>query len=181
MDGVTWLPHRSLVLLVVALLMLHAAGTTVTIPAHTTTSAGPDLTYSTHTAFGTTAYVANVSNPRAHFRVLYPKLANSSCGGYTKPSVIARVENCLYATNGGPFIMGKGPDAATCLGDIVSDSVTVQTVPTGASANFGLTKEGNFVLGELEPKSIGGMDFEQLLTGFGWLLFNGSIQVCTGT
>lgn len=62
------------------------------------------------------------------------------------------------------------------MGHIVADGVVVQTDNSGFPS-FGLTQDGNFCLGMLNASQVTTMAFEQLLTGFGWLLFNGTVQV----
>lgn len=147
-----------------------------------TNSSGAGLSYYTQTktfnGFPTNAFYAWISNPISHFRILYPESSNGSCAGYLKPSKIATKQNCEYATNGGPFIMYQLPGNPTCIGNVVSDGNKVQIQST-SNTNFGLTKDGNFVLGVLDSSDINSLQFEQLLTGFGWLIREGINQVST--
>jgi len=46
--------------------------------------------------------------------------------------------------------------------------------PTSYPA-FGLTSKAEFVLGALTPTDVHNMGFEQLLTGFGWLVKDGTV------
>lgn len=70
--------------------------------------------------------------------------------------------------------MFKTPPQPTCLGDIISDGHTVQTQAT-SDVSFGLTTDGNFVMGVLNPSNVSKYGFDQLLTGFGFLLVHGQV------
>ena len=121
-----------------------------------------------------------MENPLDHFRVLFPEplLAPGTCGSYLQTSRRALLEGCLFATNGGPFSMHQLPGHPTCLGNIVSDGVLVQALNT-TYANFGITKGGQWVMGEMTYSDVHSLDLQQLLTGFGWLVREGVNQVTT--
>jgi len=110
----------------------------------------------------------------------FPALKNGTCGGYELPSDRARSEKCLFATNGGPFIMGQPPTAATCLGYAISNGVTGSNLSTNF-CSFGLTKKNEFILGVLQPSDVQTLGFVELLTGFGWLVRDGVAQHSSDT
>ena len=126
----------------------------------------------------THAYYVWVDNPANHFRVLYPSPRDdpSLCQGYLKPSLMAQEQNCLFATNGGPFTMYQLPGNPTCLGNIVSDGNVVQAQNT-TNANFGITTDGKYVMGEMDDSDVQTLPLEQLVTGFGWLVREGVNKV----
>lgn len=161
-------------------LTLCSASDYITQSASFSNNSDAGLTYHTqskmYNGYNTNAYYAWVSNPIPYFRVLYPTSSNGSCEGYLRPSRVAKEQNCQYATNGGPFVMYQLPGNPTCLGNIVSDGNVVQVQST-SNTNFGLTKDGEFVLGVLDSSDIQSLDFEQLITGFGWLIREGVNQV----
>ena len=90
--------------------------------------------------------------------------------------------------------MGRPPTAETCLGWIISHGALVQDGAGTKSANFGLTKSGDWVLGQLSAPEVKDMDFEELVgargierltfsgqvSGFGWLVINGTVQPAAG-
>jgi hypothetical protein len=143
---------------------------------------GPDLQFSTHVKIfnhrRVTAYLAVVGQPLGYFQVMYPALANHSCGGYLNTTQVAQQRGCLFATNGGPFVMNQPPGQPTCLGYIVANGSLVLLDSTN-NANFGLTQRGDFVMGTLSTDQVLDGQFVQLLSGFGWLLLNGTSMVPT--
>ncbi len=73
--------------------------------------------------------------------------------------------------------MGQPPGATTCIGELVSNGVVVQLNASDFPV-FGLTATGNFVLGMVDPNDVPSYNFSQLITGFAWLVYNGSVIVC---
>ena len=142
-----------------------------------------ELTYSTtwgmYNDKNVSAFYAWINNPIGHFTILYPELKNGSCGFYQLPSVAAKNKGCLYATNGGPFVMYQPPNKPSCLGYIVSEGDIIQNQET-TNINFGLLTNGSFVMGELEPSDVESLGFESLVSGFGWLLELGEISPASG-
>jgi len=98
-----------------------------------------------------------------HFHIYFSTLSNGSCGGLTKSSTTAATHNCIFATNGGPF------SSKNCLGWIVSDGVYYDSVPVEYDC-FGLTQDGYFVMGSITEKEVHSLGFEQLISGFNWLV-----------
>lgn len=76
--------------------------------------------------------------------------------------------------------MGVKPpfNSPTCLGNVVANSTVAQTQST-TNVNFGLTASGEFVMGVLQPSDVSSLNFTQLLTGFGWLVYEGKNNVTT--
>jgi len=154
----------------------------VTVPAASTKFSDPGAEFSTafSAQYNTSRFLLRVDNPAPFFHVFFPILKNGTCGGYELPSDRARTEHCLYATNGGPFIMGQPPTSATCIGYAISNGVAGSNLVSNF-ASFGLTKTNNFILGVLQPADVKALDFVQLLTGFGWLVRDGVAQRSTDT
>jgi len=159
-----------------------AASDYVTVAAASTKFNDPGAEFSTTFSgqYNTSRFLLRVDNPAPFFHVFFPVLKNGTCGGYELPSDRARSERCLFSTNGGPFIMGQPPTAATCLGYAISDGMTGSSLATNF-ASFGLTKKNNFILGVLQPADVTALDFVQLITGFGWLVRDGVAQQSTDT
>jgi len=154
----------------------------ITVPAASTKFNDPGAEFSTSFSalYNTSRFLLRVDNPAPFFHVFFPVLKNGTCGGYELPSDRARSERCLFATNGGPFIMGQPPTSATCLGYAISDGVSGSNLST-SFASFGLTKNNDFILGVLQPADVPALNFVQLLTGFGWLVRDGVAQRSTDT
>jgi len=154
----------------------------VTVPAASTKFSDPGAEFSTSFSaqYNTSRFLLRVDNPAPFFHVYFPVLKNGTCGGYELPSDRARSERCLFATNGGPFEMGKSNTSATCLGYAISDGVSGSTLPTDFTS-FGLTKNNDFILGVLQPSDVKSLNFVQLITGFGWLVRDGVAQRSTDT
>ncbi|XP_077972755.1 uncharacterized protein LOC144427681 [Styela clava] len=80
---------------------------------------------------------------------------------------------CRVAQNGGFFNIKYG----SSLGNLVSDGRLVLDHGNIQNANFGITKNGTFVVGYITSEDIEKMDFEQLIGGAVWLVRNGSPYV----
>jgi len=141
-------------------------------PAHKSNDTTLNITLSTYKDYNTNGYMAIIDNPIDHFHVYYPELDNHSCGGRADSSETAAKKGCILATNGGPFNMVNTND--TCQGLIVSDGVVVLKDYTQFES-FGLTKDGDFVFGDIQAADIGTLNLDQLITGFGWLVEEGKI------
>eukprot|EP00817_Percolomonadidae_sp_ATCC50343_P001650 CAMPEP_0117424282 /NCGR_PEP_ID=MMETSP0758-20121206/4732_1 /TAXON_ID=63605 /ORGANISM="Percolomonas cosmopolitus, Strain AE-1 (ATCC 50343)" /LENGTH=279 /DNA_ID=CAMNT_0005207967 /DNA_START=381 /DNA_END=1217 /DNA_ORIENTATION=+ len=68
--------------------------------------------------------------------------------------------------NAGFFNRFKGDQ---CFGNIVSDGHHIQFSDT-INANFGITKEGEYIIGYMTAEEAKSYDFEQLVTGVVWLV-----------
>lgn len=150
----------------------------VSVPAASTGGNSPEISFSRLSApswsNGTQAFLAVSFNPAPFVRVLAPRLANGSCGGYENTSSAASAAGCAVAMNGGPFVMGQAPDASTCLGYVVADGHELETrgPPSAGFVSFGLLPNATFVLGAVPSDAVPG--FRELLTGFGWLVRDGA-------
>jgi len=125
------------------------------------------------------AFLMTLDNPSGHFHIYFPQLANGTCGGVKPTSQQARERKCLFATDAAPGMLnGTGP--VTCRPDlfsVASDGVLYHVVSgTHWNANFGLTKNGYFVMGPLTAQQIKSVEWDQLISGFTVLLINGTIQ-----
>eukprot|EP00040_Diaphanoeca_grandis_P020033 m.106243 g.106243 ORF g.106243 m.106243 type:complete len:273 (-) comp27706_c0_seq1:84-902(-) len=136
---------------------------------------GPGVTVTNHSGYNTRGFLAVVDNPVDHFRVLYPHTdTNLSCAGYQLPSVAARKNNCVIATNGSPFVMHLNASGSTCLGDTVSNGSIITSQPT--SVVFGMTEDNKFVMGDITSEQVKSMQVRELLSGFQWLVEQGTIS-----
>jgi len=126
------------------------------------------LMYSTSTQYGTQGFLAKISNPVGHFHVYFNELSNGTCDGRAKTSDQAKKHKCLFATNGSPFSF----NSPNCMGSLVSDGVVVDIKPS-TDGYFGLTKSGNFIIGHIDESEIKGLNFDQLIMGFDWLVRKG--------
>lgn len=113
-------------------------------------------------------------NPVNHFSVVEPY---GGCRTHSRATVLtSSKENlCRGATNAGFFdISGTDTDGA-CLGHVISNGNVVQ-LGSKLNANFGLLKDGNFILGYPNPNRTSNYptlhDYKELVTGVGWLVYN---------
>jgi exopolysaccharide biosynthesis protein len=137
----------------------------------------PGLVYSTSKRYNTEGFLGLVQNPVSHFHAYFGALPNGSCGVREKTTDQAKKHNCVFATNGGPF--GVNANQPLCLGSIVSDGKIIQTTET-TNGYFGLTQDGDFIIGHLTLAQITSLKFEQLIMGFDWLVHNGTIIPAQG-
>jgi exopolysaccharide biosynthesis protein len=115
-------------------------------------------------------------------------------------SVYLEQHDCLLALNGGPFSFSD----PTCKGRIVSDGKLVLNAKDEASSqqvrhspllifmpiffllsfdlgqDFGLSVSKELVLGSVDYDEVAQGGFEQLLTGFNWLVLDGQVQPDAG-
>ncbi|UJR11184.1 hypothetical protein I4U23_015365 [Adineta vaga] len=105
-----------------------------------------------------------LENPLEHFSILEP--ANGCNNGTTLTRQTAEQRKCIIATNAGFFNTKTG----NCLGNVISDGRIIQKSGTH-NANFGITKDGRFVIGYIDISQIA--EFDQLVGGVIWLVRNG--------
>ena len=119
---------------------------------------------------GANGYQALVTNGAAHFKVWppYGGVAGSGCDKRVRPSVTGAHHDCLWATNGGPFDMATGKCNA---GMFVSDGKIMGT--GGWPAGFGVTANGSWIIGSVNPTVIQQLGIKNFLTGFSWLVRDG--------
>lgn len=118
-------------------------------------------------------YLAVTTNAAPYFETLPPM---KGCGnGLFKTSVTATANGCAYATNGGPF----GTKTGLCSGVLINNGTELLNQYNHTSTDlFGLTSDGHWVMGQLldsdEAKSL---NVTQAMSGFSWLVYNGSSVV----
>ena len=120
------------------------------------------------------AYVATFPPERFSF---YPAV-KEGCLELVKTSVASSVNyNCEYATNGAFFTWDITTTGSLCKGNLISDGHIWQ-LPTDGSgtgrANFGITTDGRILTGFIDADVIKNNKFAQLITGWGWLVRNGT-------
>ncbi|XP_013791601.1 N-acetylglucosamine-1-phosphodiester alpha-N-acetylglucosaminidase-like [Limulus polyphemus] len=113
-----------------------------------------------------------VSDPLRTISILEPKQVGG-CELKIRETVAnsATQRNCLLAINAGFFNTHTG----ACLGNLVSDGRKVHDSGGLQNTHFGITKNGSIFTGYLAEEEIqnGPGDFQQLVTGVGWILRNG--------
>ena len=127
-----------------------------------------NMTYSIFPKYGTTGRVARIRNPKNHWFVYCAGCEEGRCIGVVETVELqARIHQCRYATNGGPF---GGPNCITPVianGTLVSDL----TLPSGYQC-VAMMKNGSWVLGNvsrvLYPSIL------NLFCGFEWLVIDGA-------
>jgi hypothetical protein len=117
------------------------------------------------------AYMALISNAAPHFRSFGP-LGGDPCGVRTKTSVTAKAHDCRFATNAGPFNMATG----ACDGGVfISDGKVLGS--GGFGGMFGVTREGQWVIGTLDNATVARLGVAHAVNAFSWLVRNGSSVV----
>jgi N-acetylglucosamine-1-phosphodiester alpha-N-acetylglucosaminidase len=105
-----------------------------------------------------------LENPLGHFSILEP--SNGCNNGTVLTRQSAEKRKCIISTNAGFFNTKTGD----CLGNVISDGKIVQK-PGTHNVNFGITKDGRFVVGYIDVTQK--FDFDQLVGGVIWLVRNG--------
>ena len=166
------------ILLVCCLVVLSSATPSyVRVPAAMTSSTGPQIDYTTQARYNVTGHVAWIRNPRHHWEVHCPNcdVGSKVCGGVEKTDDQAKHHNCTMAMNGGPFNMENGD----CIGYVITNG-TVNLNPTNYNTRpcFGLTQDGDWLLGEFTHDEISGnsLQLASLVCGFDFLIYNGSTR-----
>eukprot|EP01079_Euglenida_sp_SAG-EU17-18_P006266 gene6266-1118_t len=155
---------------------MEGAGQYIRQPAHKGQAGQANMTVTKVQKYDTNGFLATIDNPVAHFHVYSSLQQDGVCGQHAKTTDQASAHQCLFATNGGPF---QFTIADSCLGYTISDSLNSSWKATG-EANFGLTQSGDFILGPLTPVEAAQLQFTNMLTGFDWLLRNGTIYPKNG-
>lgn len=87
---------------------------------------------------------------------------------------------CGIAVNAGYFDL-HDDNKWGCLGNVVSDGEILNTGPMNTSnVNFGVLKNGSFVVGYISPEDVEAGTFLQLVAGLGWIVRNGENYVKEG-
>ncbi len=123
------------------------------------------------------AYVATFPTRRFSF---YPSVQDG-CLSLVQPSIASSTTyDCEYATNGAFFTWDITTTGSLCVGNLVSDE-RIWQLPTDGSgtnrANFGITTDGRVISGFIDANVIASNKFSQLITGWGWLVRNGTSWV----
>jgi N-acetylglucosamine-1-phosphodiester alpha-N-acetylglucosaminidase len=109
------------------------------------------------------------NNPVGTFHFSEPL---NGCPGMIRTSVTAEARKCKVAMNAGFFDTMRG----TCLGNLVTDGKIVQNTGT-RNANFGFTKDGEYVVGYLSKSDVEKLDLYELIAGVLWLVRDGKVYV----
>lgn len=179
-------------LVAAAILATTAVARAVWLPAAGNGSTAPaDLAYANGTLTKNDSkglafwQVATLGNPGGHWHVYCAgcnESVNSCTGARETVSKQAEAHGCFYATNGGPFGMHE-PD---CMGSMVSDGTIVHNVASRRQVCVGLSKphvhhdgheERKWFVGEIHDRNKDHVlpRVENLVCGFGWLVYNGSV------
>jgi N-acetylglucosamine-1-phosphodiester alpha-N-acetylglucosaminidase len=105
---------------------------------------------------------------------------SAGCTELVQPSKSSKDRDCQYATNGGFFTWDMSDTGSLCIGNLISDAQVWQ-LPTDGSgtgrANFGITDKNEYVSGFINADVLSSRNFTQLITGWGWLVRNGTSYV----
>jgi exopolysaccharide biosynthesis protein len=107
-------------------------------------------------------HLYRLTNPVGRFTVQEPKnSASSGCSTRTlsRTSDTSTYRQCRVATNAGFFDPHDGPTKGECIGNLVVSGVPVRA-PGTQNANFGLLKNGSFVVGYIPMEMISRPDPE---------------------
>jgi len=121
-------------------------------------------------------HMFNLTNPIHHFGIKPPFnfLAGPKCPcGRVPTSTTAKAHDCIVAINGGFFNMQTG----ACMGYVASDGVLLQDPGYVPNVNFGITPDGNYVIGYLTSAEVKSYAFENLITGVLWIVRGGHIYL----
>jgi len=123
----------------------------------------------------TEGFLALVNDPMRTFHFMFTMQNGTCVRALTSETAIA--SNCLFATNAGPFNMGNG---SACLGNIISNGTTFQLINDTSQQSFGLSYDGMFYMGYISVEEIAAIGFRELVTGFDWLVRNGTVYPAPG-
>ena len=139
----------------------------IVYPASKVSNPTPIYDYQQIVQENTVANIIILQNPlEGHFSVLPP---TTGCGTRQRTSVNSAARGCVAATNAGFFDMKTG----ACIGNIVSNGEAIQ-MPCMARGNFGLLKNGSFVIGYLSCDTLAKLEFSQLVQGSVTLVRDGA-------
>ncbi len=111
----------------------------------------------------------HVPTKKSHFH-FFPSI--EGCPGKNKTSISALSYKCDVAMNAGFFDVPTGG----CLGKVVSDSKLVQNSDM-MRVNFGITQDGRYVIGYLNPAEVSTSTYRELISGAVWLVRQGKVFV----
>jgi len=120
-----------------------------------------------------TGHLVTLANPLDRVSLALPP---GGCGTRELTTVTAKAQKpvCKLAINAGYFNVHNG----ACIGNVVSHSQVIQTVPLSqGNVNFGI-KDGKFYIGYFSPEEIAG--FDHMVSGVVWLVRDGKNYVDQG-
>jgi len=121
-----------------------------------------------------------VDNPINRFSVVAP--SPDGCGSLQFVNVTAHQHSprCILATDAGYYSLHE-EDTFACIGNVVSDGVVLNTEPFNTTnVNFGVLKNGSWVIGYISPEMVKKNMFQQLVQGLGWIVHDGKSYVDQG-
>jgi len=127
----------------------------------------------TGSTVATNAYVFRIENPMNHFSVRAP--GNIHCPGFYATSQTSEAADCILGMNGGFFDIKTGD----CIGNVISEGNLIQ-ISGLENTNFGITKNGEYVVGYLTQQDASNSSFEfaELISGMLWLVREGKPYYC---
>jgi len=137
----------------------------VVIPSSGDGTGGSNFSYQIIPKYGTTGRLATVRNPKNHWSVYCAGCEVSGrCTGKTETvDVQAKINNCKYATNGGPF---GGPN---CITPIISNGSLMSNLSLSAGYQcIAMMHNGSWVLGNISTSLY--PSIINLFCGFEWLV-----------
>ncbi|CAK0903558.1 unnamed protein product [Prorocentrum cordatum] len=121
-----------------------------------------------------------VDNPINRFSVVAP--LPDGCGSVQFVNKTAHMHSprCILATDAGYYSLHE-EDTFACIGNVVGDGVVQNTEPFNTTnVNFGVLKNGSWVIGYISPEQVKSGMFQQLVQGLGWIVRNGKSYVDEG-
>jgi hypothetical protein len=146
-----------------------AANFSVVLQSPGTWTGPSNFSYSVYASFGTTGRVAIVGNPKSYFRVHCAGCeAAQKCPGVLETvEVQAKINNCRYATNGGPFGMINGD----CITPIIVNGSIMNNASQGSFQCVGMFRNGSWILGFIDPDLYS--NILNMMCGFEFLVVDG--------
>jgi len=123
-------------------------------------------------------HLVKVSNPLGRVAVVPPLPGGCGTIAYVPDTAALYNPSCILATDAGYYNL---IDTFQCIGNVVSDGEIHYTEPMNTTnVNFGVLKNGSFVIGYISPETVETGIFEHLVGGLGWIVRNGSNNVDAG-
>jgi hypothetical protein len=121
-----------------------------------------------------------VKNPKGRFSVVPPLPGGCGTVQHVKETAHLYQPECLVAVDAGYYELHK-PVLFDCIGNVVSAGEVHNTAQLNESnVNFGVMKNGSFVIGYISPEMVNEGQFEHLVAGLGWLVRDGKNYVKEG-
>jgi N-acetylglucosamine-1-phosphodiester alpha-N-acetylglucosaminidase len=123
-------------------------------------------------------HLVKVSNPLNRLAVVDPLPGGCGTIAYVPDTAKLYNPSCILATDAGYYNL---IDTFECIGNVVSDGRICHTEPLNESnVNFGVLKNGSFVIGYISPEDVNTGIFKHLVAGLGWIVRNGTNYVDEG-